>query len=189
MAKIVMEEFTEYPVLPKDSIIHVKVDSTQVVDVPSKTGGTWQKLRFTFKILGVQTAGDGGPVERYESLIGEKIYGDCPFRFNDSPQNKLNQWASAILNTELAVGFELDTDYFDNRQCRAITSLYDKKVKDPSTGIPYKGHQIEALLPIGEPMKLAAAPDPTPVQDPWAEVQAQPVGTNGWAVDDDPPPF
>jgi hypothetical protein len=182
-------------VFPTDSIVFVKVLSTEIIEVPSRQGGSWEKIKFVFKILGTQVAGDNGPLDRFDSLIGEKLYGDAPFRFNDSSQNKLRQWAEAILGMTLEAGFELDTDYFDDKQCRAVTSQYEKKAKDPATGRPYKGHQVESLLPIGG--KVLAEPAKPSVLDPWAAKppeeawtqEAVPAGQQGAAPWDDTPPF
>lgn len=194
MAKIVMEEYEEWPTLPVDSIVLCKVDSTSVEDVPGRNG-SWQKLKFVFKILGIQVAGDGGPTDRYDKLLGEKLYGDVSFTFNDSPENKLRQWASAILNIDITdPGFELDTDYFDGRQVRAVTIQYDKKAMNPSTGQPYKGHKVGALLPaqgggFSTQSSVAAAAQNVAAPDPWASsAQAQPV-TAGAAPEWDAPPF
>ena len=213
MAKIVAEEQVEYPTLPDDSIIHLKIEEANTVDVPGRSGDTWTKLEFKFKILGIQTTGDGSPVENYANLIGTNIYGSVPFRLTDSPENKLRIWAEAILGMDIGVGFELDTDYFLRREVRGITDSYEKRKSgvNPRTGRPFRQHQVMTLLRAGAP-----APTPAPQvggwgqatqaapqqqqfqpqqmqqqpQDPWAP---QPVGAGqpqqqqGFAFQDDPP--
>lgn len=174
MAKILMEEYEEYPVLPADSIIQVKVEDCSVKEVNGQRG-TWNKLEFTFKIMSV-------PSPEYDSLITGKIWGSVPFRFTDSVENKLRQWVEALLGMELSAGFELDTDLLIGREARAIISNYDKKATDPRTGLPFKQHQVDTLLPkTGGPLTAAdlrtqpSQPQPTPV-----------AAGGGW---DDPPPF
>lgn len=159
MATIKMEEYEEFPVLPADSIIHTKVTNLELKEVPGRNG-SWEKLEFTFTITGIQATGDGTPVENYESLIGSKIWGSVPFRFVNSPDNRLKQYVEAILGMEVGVGFELDTDLLTNRKVRAITDTYDKKTINPRTGKPYKQHQVSTLLPWGE--TAAAAPATVP---------------------------
>lgn len=167
MPKIVMEEYEEKSVLAPDTIINVKVDEIRIVDVPGNRG-TWQKAEFVFKILGV-------PSQQYDNLIGDKIYGSVPFRFTESPDNKLRQWVEAIFGMELSAGFELDTDLLVGREARAVIRNYDKKATDPRTGQPYKGHQVDALLPRGGQGMAQAQPQAqpqmamsAPASDPWA---------------------
>lgn len=173
MAKITMEEYEEFPVLPADSIITVKVDEITVKEQQGNRG-PWQKAEFKFKILGV-------PSQEYSNLVGQTIWGSVPFRFTESPDNKLRQWVEAMFGMELSAGFELDTDLLIGRECRAVVSNYDKKAINPRTNMPYKNHQVNALLSRtgGTPQPAMAASVAAP--DPWAS-QATPA----W---DDPPPF
>lgn len=170
MARITLEEQPEYALLPVDSILHLKVDECTVKDVQGRNGD-WQKLEFKFKILGIQATGDGSPVENYDSLIGGPIWGSVPFRLTDSPENRLRQWAEAIFGMELGLGFELDTDNFVRREVRGLTSQYEKRNKDPRTGLPFKAHQIESLLAMGGAQPAQAAP----AQNPWASAPQQPA--------------
>ena len=181
MPKIVMEEYEEFPTLPADTIVSVKVDSIFIKELQGQRGA-WQKAEFTFKILGV-------PSDQYAALIGQKIYGSVPFRFTESPDNKLRQWVEAIFGMELTAGFELDTDLLIGREARGIVANYDKKAKDPRTGNPCKGHQISDLLPKGGSGLAQAAPAAvTNVTNNWVAPPApQPVAAGGWS--DDPPPF
>lgn len=173
MAKLVVEESKDFPTLPADSILFLKVEETKVKDVTGQNNSSWQKLEFKFKIMGIQAAGDNGPVERFENLIGTPIWGSVPFRLTDNPENKLRLWAEAILNMPLGVGFELDTDYLEGRQVRGVTSVYDKRNINPQTGKPFQNHQVSALLPIGDGPQAQAQPTPQPTPQP-----AQPA--NPW---------
>jgi hypothetical protein len=159
MAKITVEEQKDWSVLPSDSILHLKVDEVEIKEVQGQHG-PWQKVEIKFKVLGIQAIGDGSPVEGYEDVIAGPIWGSVPFKLTDSAENKLRQWAEAILGMELGLGFELDTDYFLGRECRGITTQYDKRAKDPKTGMPFKGHQIDALLPKGTYGTVQTAPAP-----------------------------
>lgn len=197
MAKITVEEAKEFALLPEQSILHLKVEEAEVKDVEGNRG-PWQKLDLKFKILGVQATGDGSPVAGYEELIAGPIWGSVPLRLTSSPENRLRQWAEAILGVELGIGFELDTDLFVNRECRGITTQYKKR-----NG--YMAHQVDSLLPKGELTYAAQAPAqqaPTswignPQQSQWVAPTAQsngqpplPSGSPGdWAYDGDEPPF
>ena len=171
MARTTMSEVEEFPTLPDDSILLMKVENNEVRTVQGQRG-EWEKLNIEFKILDIQVTGDGSPKEDYESLLGEKIFGSCSFRLTTSPENKLRQWTEAILAMELAPGFELDTDLLNRRQVRGVTSSYVNKNGR-------RRHQVESLLPVGEVIRLTA-PEPQIVigagnglVDQVANVQAQ----------------
>lgn len=181
MAKIVMEEYEEFPVLPQDSIITVKVDDISIKEMQGQRG-PWQKAEFKFKILGVPSA-------EYDGLVGQTIWGSVPFRFTESPDNKLRQWVEAIFGMELSAGFELDTDLLIGRECRAVIANYDKKAINPRTGTPFKAHQVDALLARGGSIAGGGQGAAAPAQQPamagaWSQ-PAAPASTSGW--NDDPP--
>lgn len=188
MARITLEEQVEYPLLPEDSILDLKIMEVETKEVDSQRG-KWTKCEITFKILGVQHTGDGSPTEAYNNLLGEKIWGSVPFRFTDSSENKLRQWAEAILGMDLGIGFELDTDMFKERRCRGITGQYNKKAINPATQQPFKQHDIQSLLratgpePTQQPVQQQAAgwgaPAQAPAQDPWG---APPSPQAGWGA-------
>lgn len=163
MAKITMTEAPEFVTFPANSILFLRVDEITVREVQGKKG-SWEKLEFKFKILGVQAVGDDSlTVEDCEPAIGGPIWGGVSATLTDNPENKLRQWTEAILGMELNVGFELDTDLLIGRDVRGITGTYQKK-----TG--FVGHQIDALLPKGSatiPESKPAAPAAA-ANDPWA---------------------
>lgn len=168
MPKIVVQEEKEFSVLPENSIVYLKIEKVEQVDVPSRQGGTWEKLEFTFKCLGIQVLGDDGDINDYEDVITSTMYGSVSARLTVSPENRLRQWAEAILGVELGLGYELDTDLFLNRQVRGVTIQYDKKIRDRS-GNPYKGHKIDSLLP-----KAGSTPQTQTYQQPqqgWSNGQ------------------
>jgi len=201
MAKLVAEEHKDYQLLPADSIVHLKVSDCEVREVERRggSGGSWQKLEFTFTILGIQLLGDGSDPADYHEIVGTKIWGSAPFKLTDSDENKLKRWVEAILGVEVTTGFELDTDYLINRECRGTTTVYDKKTINHVTGKPYQNHQIQDLLPkagsnaLGDWGNQQAKP-----RDPWASEpppqQAQPQLTSQgvsdpWGGSLDEPPF
>lgn len=166
MAKLVVEEQKDFALLPVDSILLLKVDEMKEIELQG-THGPWTKLEIKFKILGIQAVGDGGDPGIYEDMIAGPIWGSVPMRLTDSPDNKLRQWAEAILGVQLGVGFELDTDLFAGRTVRGITSQYKKKQPD-AQGNPIWKHQIDALLMAGS----APAPQQQPQQQ-FQQPQAQ----------------
>jgi len=201
MAKITVEEQPEYATLPVDSIIHVKVDECTVKTVNGQNGD-WEKLEFKFKVLGIQSVSDQGPIADYENLIGGPIWGSVPFKLTNHPENRLRLWAEAILGMELGVGYEMDTDAFLRRECRAVTGQYEAKARD-RYGNRVKKHQVESLLEKGVVQNQQPNPWPTqqpqqqpqqqwssqgqPAQDPWATPGVQPssVPAGSW----EEPPF
>ena len=186
MALITMEEQQEFAVAPDDSILLLKVDQVDVVEM-SGARGPWQKLNIKFKVLEVQAVGDGGPISAYDSLVGGPIFGNVPFRLTDSPENKLRQWVEAIFNMELTVGFVMDTDLLLNKTVRGITSTYrTTRTIDPSTGQGYLRHQIESLLPYGQSTGVAPQAQP----DPWLPTGPTATGASfGGSSFADEPPF
>jgi hypothetical protein len=205
MAKLVAEEHKDFLLLPADSILFLKVADCEVREVErrSGSGGSWQKIEFTFNITGIQHVGDGSDPSEYSEIVGTKIWGSAPFRLTDSEENKLKRWVEAILGVQVTVGFELDTDYLVNRECRGTTTQYEKKNINHVTGLPYKGHQIQDLLPKGGGNNVLGgwgaqtrAADPWAAQNPPAQ-QAQPQqqqlvspgagGQDSWGSLDDPP--
>lgn len=184
MAKIKLEEQPEFLTFPADSILELKVEEANIKTVDGARG-SWEKVEFKFKILGIQAIGDGSPIQPYDVMVTQYIYGSVPFRLTDSPDNKLRQWSEAIFNMELGLGFELDTDNFVGRQCRGITSTYNGK-----NGIR---HQVDSLLPKSGSASVSsgtvtaqASPTPAPAAAASAAAGQDPWGNANWS---DEPPF
>lgn len=151
MAKIAMEEAQEWTVLPENTIITVKVLDSKVEELDGKYG-KWQKLNVTFEIVDAPE-----PYASKADVIGSKIWGGIPFRFEDDPDNPMKNWTEAILGFDLSeqVGFEVETDDWVGRKCRAVVRTFTKRNGK-------EGHGVDALLPLGSgsvaaPQDAAAA--------------------------------
>lgn len=179
MAKYVLEEVPEFSLLPVDAIIQVTCLEIKEISVPGKDGKEgWMKLDFTFMIDGVPDSLNA------PDLVGNKIWGSVGARFTTHPDNKLRQWAIALLGMELNEGFELDTDILLNRKARAVIGQYKK-----SSGSMQ--HNVAGLLPLVQAASpVAPAPQAQRPGDIASEAvaayAAQPVLATGW---EDPPPF
>lgn len=187
MAKIVVEEQKEFPVLPADSIVELLIVEANIETATGNNGNSWEKVAFKFKITGIQALGDGSQdFSRYDGVIGEYIYGSCSANLTNSPENKLRLWGEAILGVPMGVGFELDTDNFVRRTCRGITRQYDAKAKD-ANGIPFKRHGIESILPSSAGQQML--PPQTQAQPQMATSAAAPANDPWGDTWDDEPPF
>lgn len=138
MAKIAMEEAKDWTVLPENTIITVKVLAEDTEELDGKYG-PWTKLNITFEIVDAPE-----PFKSSDDVVGSKIWGGIPFKFEDDPENQLKNWAEAILGFDLSgnLGFELDTGDFVGRQCRAVIRNFTKRNGK-------EGHGVDALLPLG----------------------------------------
>lgn len=167
MAVVKLEEASESDgsIFETDTIIDVEVKEIATRDVPGRDGKpSWSKFEFKFLIKGVPTYVEA----EYGALVGTPIWGSVSTRFSTHPDNKLRQWAEALLNMgELPAGFELDTDMLLGRRARAITTQYKKR----DGGV---GHQVGGLL-------VSATATATPTE-PWSSAAATsaPLQTNPW---------
>lgn len=146
MPKAALEEAKDWTVLPADTIITVKVLDAAAEVLDGKYG-EWTKLNVTFEILDAPE-----PYASKPDVIGSKIWGGVPFRFEDDPDNPLKNWTEAILGFDISgqLGFELDTDDWIGRKCRAVVRTFTKKNGK-------EGHGVDALLPLGS--GTVAAPE------------------------------
>lgn len=178
MPKFTLEEAAQIIVLPVDTIVQVTCTEINERTVPGKDGKEgWVKLEFKFVIDGIPSNLDA------PDAVGSHIWGSVAARFTTHIDNKLRQWATALLGLELDEGFELDTDMLLNRKARALIGQYQKK--DGSFA-----HQVVGLLPVVQGSAPASATVRTGdlAKDTLASYKAQPVLAVGFE-DDDPPPF
>lgn len=142
MAKFTVEDTgdNDFLTLPEDAIVQVLVDSVEERHVPGRDGKEgWDKLNFRFKILELPTSLE----EQYSPLIGSTIFGSVSARLTNHPDNKLRQWAEALLDVgELEAGFELDTDMLVGRKARGVVGQWVRK-SDQQVN-----HQIKGLLAL-----------------------------------------
>jgi hypothetical protein len=126
--------------LPDDAIIQVMVDSIEERHVPGKDGKEgWDKLNFRFKIVDLPDSLQG----EFGVLVGSTIFGSVSARLTSHPDNKLRQWAEALLDLgELETGFELDTDMLVGRKARGVVGQWTRKADNSIN------HQIKGLLPL-----------------------------------------
>lgn len=171
MVNLTVEEQVEYSTLPNDSIILVKILEVNDILIGQGTDREWTKLDFKFKILEIQHVGDGSPIQQYDDLVGQEIFGGVSARLTTHPENKLRQWAEAIFGMELGVGFQLNTDQFLQRQVRAITGTYQKR------GTTFWRHTVESLLANNQ--QFAAPQQQGFVTPPQQPVQQAPQQA-GW---------
>lgn len=158
MARITVEEVKDFGVLPEDTIIRVECERVTVRHVNGKNGGDgWDKLEFKFIVKELPTflVSQGlFSQQEFDDLLGGPIWGSVGMKLTEHPDNKLRQWAEALLNMgDLNVGFELDTDMLEGRQARASVGHYLRK--DGT-----KAHQVVALLPLA-PIGSAQAANPS----------------------------
>lgn len=134
MAKITMTEVEEFTILPADTVITVRVESSEVKPIKGAKGD-WEKLDIKFKII-------DAPERFRDEVVDAPIWGGVPFRLTEHPDNKLRQWCEALFGVELEIGFELDTDMLVGREAKAIVGNYPRKLGG-------EGHQVAALIPMG----------------------------------------
>lgn len=140
MAIIKLEESKGFDLIPEDSIIDVTISNIEIsVWTDPATQEQRKNLNWTFTI---DTPGE---------WEGKRIWGNTSMVFNTNPNCKLRNWASAILNTELDAGYQLDTDELIGRHVRAAVGHKDGKNKD---GQPVKRQFVSDVLPG----KKAASP-------------------------------
>lgn len=141
MAKFTLEENSggDFLNLPDDAIVQVEVVSVETrAATNSKTGESWNKENFRFKITDIPDSLQ----EEFGVLEGSTIFGSVSSKFTMHPDNKLRQWSEALLDLgELDAGFELDTEMLVGRRARAVISSYIKK--DGT-----RNHQVAGLLPL-----------------------------------------
>lgn len=171
---------------PPDSLLSLRILEARVDELPSRNGGTWEKLNCKFQIQQVLAIGGAGPdaVQHFANWVGEDIYGSVRFYLSDKEDNELRLWLEAIFEIPagqgLPVGFEFDTNMLPGRFCRGITGQYLSKKTDTS-GTPFPRHEVKSLLrPDGNavqaPQQQYAQPSPSQwgQPDPAAQQQAAP---------------
>lgn len=140
MPTYTLEETEEFLTLPEDAIVVVSVKDITERQVEGRNGREgWTSLNFRFTLLELPTDLE----EKYAPLIGQSLFGSVGAKFTTHVDNKLRQWAEALLNLDLTQpGFALDTDLLVGRKARAVIGNYTK------TGQSALNHKVVALLPL-----------------------------------------
>lgn len=141
MVKLTVEERTNEKgtpqaeiLLPVDAIVRLKVEDARPKEIEGKYG-PYHRLNFRFTVLDVETP-DG-----YSQAIGQTMWGSPVMKLTDEPDNELRLWLEAILQMQLGLGYELETDELKDRQVRGVVRHWQGK-----SGAR---HEIGALLPLG----------------------------------------
>lgn len=197
MAKLIVEEAKDYSVLPEDTIVGIEVEDITEREVPGVGGHEgWTKLEFKTVIRELPT--HLAEVAEYRELLDTTLWGSVSMRLTQHPDNKLRQWAEALLDMgPLPVGFELDTDMLKRRRGRAVVGHYTKR---GSTSPRMRINAILPPAPMGSGSGRPAAPawTPTPAQPSQSPPQppppqpapwSTPAASTGSSWDDDEPPF
>jgi hypothetical protein len=99
-------------------ILNAKVASVELKEKPfvdDKTGEKVKKFEFKFKIN--DPGGDHD--DRF-------IWGETSTRVTDHPENRLRNWAEALLGQRLPPHYKFNTDDLQDRDCRVIVGKETK---------------------------------------------------------------
>lgn len=103
-------------------IYNARIVSIELKEKPFKderTGEPVKKFEFKFKI---------SSDDEHDTQF---IWGEAGTRITDHPENRLRNWAEAILGTRLPVHYKFNTDDLVDRDCRIIVG---KKVTNSAQG-------------------------------------------------------
>jgi hypothetical protein len=139
MATFELEESDFAGYIDDGEIKSATVASVKVVEKPyvdDETGQKVKKVEFKFVI------------NSDDAFDTQNLWGETGVRFNTHPDCKLRNWSSAILGTELASGFRLDTDHLVGNKCRIVIGLKEYE-KD---GQHKKRNFVSDVMPSAEAM-------------------------------------
>lgn len=144
-----LEESTFAGYLPEDDVKPAEVVAARLVEKPYKDdeGNLVKKVEFKFSII-----------DRDGTHDGTNVWGETPPRFNTHPDCKLRNWASAMLGSELPVGYRLDTDLLVGKECRIVLGLKEYE-KD---GQQKQRNFVKDVIPSADAMAAMANPDEEP---------------------------
>lgn len=166
---------------PSDSLLHLRVLEARVDELPSRSGGTWEKLNVKFQIQQVLAIGSAPPdaVPHFANWVGESMYGSVPFYLTDKDDNQLRLWLEALFEIRpgesLPVGYEFDTNHILGRYCKGVTGQYQSNKTD-AQGNKFPRHEVKSLLPAGG-LAVPQLPQQAPAQWGTPPQEAQ----QGWA--------
>lgn len=79
-----------------------------------------------------------------DEFIGRRVKGECRPKLTNRPGNKLREWAEALLDREIPVGFALDVDDLVGLEAEIVIGHRPDK-KDPAK----KWEEVTHVLPCG----------------------------------------
>lgn len=135
MAKLVLEESEERPVIPEGEVLAVTILKCDVGTSPFKNddGTERQQVSFTFKVI------EEG---EWQDLY---LFGNTPTTFSTHPDCKLRGWVEEILGGgALPVDFELDTDDLVGQDCRVRVGVRERKGSDGKS-VVQKNYVLDVL--------------------------------------------
>lgn len=116
------------------TIVNIKLEEKKYTD--KETGEKVKKVVFVAELE-----------DPAETHTGRKIYGETGVKLNTHPNNKLRNWAGAILGAELPAGYRLDTDDLIGKQCRVVVGY---RTWDKDNGEKGETNFISDIMPSSE---------------------------------------
>lgn len=66
-----------------------------------------------------------------DAYVGRKVKGECPAKMTNREDNKFRQWAEALLNREIPIGAQIDTDDLVGLEADILIRMrQDRKERD-----------------------------------------------------------
>lgn len=164
MATFELEESDFAGFIADGEILPAEVLAVRVVEKPYTEEGTGQKVKkveFKFRVD-----------DNNSEFDGQNLWGETPTRFNTHPDCKLRNWSTAILGTDLAAGYLLDTDVLVGHRCRIQVELYeydDKKSapNDDGTLKKKQRNRVTDVIPSSESMAQMAYAGTAGAEEPF----------------------
>lgn len=184
MARTTVQHQEDRLTFPVDTLLNLRVVESVVEERTGRNNNKWEKLNVKFQIMGIVAIGGGGNLADYQNWVDpddpQFIYGSVSFFMSDKPDNPLRNWVEALLADQLQgqalpIGFEFDTNMIAGRYCKGVTVQYDATATDPTTGVAFKRHKIQSLLPAGGGGMAMANQFTQPQGQP-----VQPQAQQGW---------
>lgn len=117
--------------LPVNTLLRAKLKDLEVRSLPSRDGGTFERLKWTFEIT---QQGD---------FFGKTVQADTTAYFSDSEFNQPTAWAKILLGRELAAGQVLSEGDLIGLPCD-LTVKYEDDRKDKNK----KWTRVEDIYPV-----------------------------------------
>lgn len=129
-------------------ILNARVATVELKTKPftdEKTGEPVKKFEFKFRVD--DPSGDHD---------GQFLWGETSTKLTDHPENRLHNWAEALLGQRLPPHYKLNTDDLQDRDCRIIVG---KTVKPNAQGVEKTRNFVREVHPTKENAARLAADD------------------------------